>query len=104
MTQQIMMSTWNIMPLDFHNEAMIRFLVTLCTHKTPSTMMLVKGTGNGKFPVPQIIITVTCDTNLVVNNSMLLLVDQCSKIKNTNPGHSRIKSIHLDFILNNHTQ
>jgi len=58
----------------------------------------VQGTGSGKSTVPKTVGVVTCGITLVIENTLSLGADQCSKFEKAVQDHGPVQSFQLDAL------
>ena len=69
-----------------------------CSGNKPSSVLLVQGTGSGKSTVPQTVSVVTCGITLVIENTLSLGADQCSKFEKAVQNHGPVQEFQLDAL------
>ena len=66
--------------------------------KKTEVMLLVRGTGNEKSDVVQIVECICCSITIVVEETLTLAVDQCSKITQSKYIHGHFLTFQLNSV------
>ena len=97
-TTQAMSLVWGKVPNSFQREVIPHIISMHHCQNDAKAILLVQGTGGGKSMVYQCSGTILTGVALVVESTLSLSSDQCSKIKNASNAHGPVKAIQLDTI------
>lgn len=96
-----MLNVWGRRPRGYQRYVVPHILKMLSNEIPSQAVLLVQSTGSGKSSVPQTVGVVNGGVTVVVEQTLALGADQCSKIsqsKSSTTDNISVKAIHLDAI------